>query len=217
MRQYQIKHGGFVQDEKVNSEWISFVVLEAFDRRVLQQAMDGAGSTFRRLGEPLGGTASRGSQGITFVLGFERGDQSLQAGGLPRSWTSGEDADRMGQCHLQGGALLFRQILHVEGEQIDHHGCLSVPGVPGDSIKRAAKVHLRALDRHGKPFELDAEDVLAICIQHEMDHLKGTLFIDHISFTKGNKIKNQIKKSGYPSKEEIALKKAERKKVPVQR
>ena len=52
-------------------------------------------------------------------------------------------------------------------------------------------------------FPFTSNDLTSICIQHEMDHLEGTLFIDHISFTKSNRIKNQIKKSGYPTKEEI--------------
>ena len=78
--------------------------------------------------------------------------------------------------------------------QIDHHGCLSVPNVPGDQLKRAAKVHLRALDRFGKPFELDAEGTLAICIQHEMDHMEGRLYIDHLSSLKRERLFKKAEK-----------------------
>jgi peptide deformylase len=78
--------------------------------------------------------------------------------------------------------MINPEIFKREGEQIDGHGCLSLIGMPGDKIKRAAKVSMRALDRHGKPFEIiDAEQTLAICIQHEIDHLNGKLYVDHLS------------------------------------
>jgi peptide deformylase len=72
------------------------------------------------------------------------------------------------------------EILDTEGETTFNEGCLSFPGVRED-IDRAAKVRVRALDRHGKPFELEAEGLLAIAIQHENDHLDGKLMIDHLS------------------------------------
>lgn len=84
--------------------------------------------------------------------------------------------------------MINPEVTLIEGTQIDQHGCLSVPNVPGDQLKRAAKVHLRALDRFGKPFELDAEGTLAICIQHEMDHMKGMLYIDHLSSFKRERL-----------------------------
>jgi peptide deformylase len=94
--------------------------------------------------------------------------------------------------------MINPEILSTSGTQIDQHGCLSVPGVPGDNLKRAAKVHLRALDRFGKPFDLEADGTLAICIQHEIDHLNGKLYIDHLSplkrerlFKKAEKYKRQ--------------------------
>jgi len=90
--------------------------------------------------------------------------------------------------------MINPEITHAEGSQIDQHGCLSVPQVPGDQIKRAAKVHLRALDRHGKPFELDAEGTLAICIQHEIDHLDGKLYIDHLSPLKRDRLFKKAEK-----------------------
>jgi peptide deformylase len=90
--------------------------------------------------------------------------------------------------------MINPEILHREGLQNDQHGCLSVPQVPGDNLKRAAKVKLRALDRFGKLFELEAEGVLAICIQHEMDHLNGTLFIDHLSALKRERLFKKAEK-----------------------
>lgn len=72
------------------------------------------------------------------------------------------------------------EIIATEGETTFNEGCLSFPGVRED-IDRAAKVKVRALDRHGKPFELEAEGLLAIAIQHENDHLDGKLMIDHLS------------------------------------
>ncbi|WP_126426119.1 peptide deformylase [Brevibacillus marinus] len=70
------------------------------------------------------------------------------------------------------------EIIAGEGEQIDYpEGCLSIPGVRGD-VRRYRWVKLRAQDRNGQPFELEAEDLLARCAQHEIDHLDGILFID---------------------------------------
>lgn len=110
--------------------------------------------------------------------------------------------------------LINPEIIKGEGKTNFDEGCLSVPSF-FETVERFEKVEVRAFDVNGKEFRLVADGLLAICIQHEMDHLAGTLFIDHISFTKSNKIKNQIKKSGYPTKEEIAEKKAQRKKAPV--
>ncbi|MFZ0107819.1 MAG: peptide deformylase [Thiobacillus sp.] len=77
----------------------------------------------------------------------------------------------------------------VEGEE----GCLSVPGV-FDKVTRSEHVTVRALDRDGKPFELQADGLLAICIQHEMDHLLGKVFVDYLSMLKRNRIKQKLLK-----------------------
>jgi peptide deformylase len=77
----------------------------------------------------------------------------------------------------------------VEGEE----GCLSVPGV-FDKVTRSEHVTVRALDRDGKTFELQAEGLLAICIQHEMDHLLGKVFVDYLSMLKRNRIKQKLLK-----------------------
>ncbi|HSW70366.1 MAG TPA: peptide deformylase [Gammaproteobacteria bacterium] len=90
--------------------------------------------------------------------------------------------------------MINPEFISTNGTQIDQHGCLSVPGVPGAALKRAAKVHIRALDRFGKPFELEAEKTLAICIQHETDHLNGKLFIDHLSTLKRERLFKKAEK-----------------------
>ena len=86
------------------------------------------------------------------------------------------------------------EILDSGGEKrVYEEGCLSVPGIY-EEVERPASVRVRALDEHGKPFELQADGLLAVCLQHEIDHLNGVLFIDHMSSLKRNLIKNKIKK-----------------------
>ncbi len=106
--------------------------------------------------------------------------------------------------------LINPEIVKGEGKTTFDEGCLSVPSF-FETVERFEKIEVKAFDVTGKEFRLHVDGLLAICIQHEMDHLEGTLFIDHISFTKSNRIKNQIKKSGYPTKEELAEKKAKMK------
>lgn len=72
-------------------------------------------------------------------------------------------------------------------------GCLSVPGIM-EKVERAEIVKVKALDRDGKEIEIEADDLLAVCIQHELDHLDGTLFIDHLSPLKKQLIKKKLKK-----------------------
>ncbi len=98
--------------------------------------------------------------------------------------------------------LINPEIISGEGKITFDEGCLSVPSF-FETVERFEKIDVKAFDVSGKEFRFTTDGLLAICIQHEMDHLEGTLFIDHISFTKSNRIKNQIKKSGYPTKEEI--------------
>ncbi|PIE20422.1 MAG: peptide deformylase [Neptuniibacter caesariensis] len=72
-------------------------------------------------------------------------------------------------------------------------GCLSVPGFYED-VQRPQKIRLEALDYNGEPYELEAEGLLAVCIQHELDHLNGKLFVDYLSMLKRNRIKNKLEK-----------------------
>jgi peptide deformylase len=79
--------------------------------------------------------------------------------------------------------LVNPEIVLAEGKEREEEGCLSIPDIYGD-VDRAKRVVVRALDRDGKPIEIDAEDLLARCMQHEIDHLHGRLFIDHLSLVK---------------------------------
>jgi peptide deformylase len=85
------------------------------------------------------------------------------------------------------------EILSREGEAETEEGCLSVPGI-FDEVKRAAKVRVRAQDRTGAVFENDYEGVLAVCVQHEMDHLEGKLFVDYLSDLKRQRIRKKLEK-----------------------
>jgi peptide deformylase len=85
------------------------------------------------------------------------------------------------------------EILSRDGECEGEEGCLSVPGIY-ETVKRAQKVKVRALDLDGKPFEIEAEDLLAVCIQHEMDHLQGKVFVEYLSLLKQNRIKSKLAK-----------------------
>lgn len=78
-------------------------------------------------------------------------------------------------------------------KQVYDEGCLSVPGVY-DGVERPARVKVRALDLQGKPFELEADGLLAVCIQHEIDHLKGKVFVEYLSPLKRNRIKAKLQK-----------------------
>ncbi len=85
------------------------------------------------------------------------------------------------------------QILEAEGEAIGEEGCLSVPGIY-DKVKRAQRIRVRALNLEGEPFELQAEGLLSVCIQHEIDHLKGKVFVEYLSRLKQDRIKQKLKK-----------------------
>ncbi len=89
--------------------------------------------------------------------------------------------------------LVNPEIVKTEGTTTYTEGCLSIPGEAED-VERAAKVWVRALGRDGKPFELEADGLLAIAIQHENDHLNGTLFVDHLSSLKRELIRKRMKK-----------------------
>jgi peptide deformylase len=85
------------------------------------------------------------------------------------------------------------EILSREGEAQTEEGCLSVPGI-FDEVKRAAKIRVRYQDRTGAVIEKDYEGVLAVCIQHEMDHLDGKLFVDYLSDLKRQRIRKKLEK-----------------------
>jgi peptide deformylase len=86
------------------------------------------------------------------------------------------------------------EIIWVSEEKtVYDEGCLSVPGIY-DGVERPSQVKVRALDVNGKPFELQADGLLAVCIQHEMDHLKGIVFVEYLSPLKRNRIKTRMLK-----------------------
>lgn len=97
------------------------------------------------------------------------------------------------ESHDQLRVFINPEIVAQSGREESEEGCLSVPGV-FDKVERAEQVTVRALDRDGKPFELKADGLLAVCIQHEMDHLMGKVFVDYLSNLKRNRIKAKLAK-----------------------
>jgi peptide deformylase len=89
--------------------------------------------------------------------------------------------------------LINPEILSAEGLAPAEEGCLSLPGIY-DKVSRPTRIRVRALDRNGAPFELDAEGLLAVCIQHEMDHLEGKVFVDYLSELKRQLIRRRLEK-----------------------
>ena len=89
--------------------------------------------------------------------------------------------------------LINPQIIEATGSEKSEEGCLSVPGIY-EQVRRAEHIRVRALDREGHPIELETGGLLAICIQHEIDHLDGKLFVDHLSALKRNRIRKKLEK-----------------------
>ncbi len=89
--------------------------------------------------------------------------------------------------------LINPEIMEKDGNQTFDEGCLSVPGIY-ESVERAQHIRLQTCDNQGQAFEMEAEDLLAVCIQHEMDHLKGKLFVDYLSNLKRQRIRKKLLK-----------------------
>ena len=89
--------------------------------------------------------------------------------------------------------LINPEIIEKDGIEESEEGCLSVPGFY-EKVKRAEHVRVKALNRNGQSFEFDARDLLAVCVQHEIDHLDGKLFVDYISSLKRQRIKKKLEK-----------------------
>jgi peptide deformylase len=87
--------------------------------------------------------------------------------------------------------------------QVYEEGCLSVPGIY-DEVERSARIHVRALDERGEPYELDAEGLLAVCVQHELDHLLGKVFVEYLSVLKQNRIRTRLRKQQREAQREAA-------------
>jgi peptide deformylase len=90
--------------------------------------------------------------------------------------------------------LINPRIVDSEGSQTYQEGCLSVPGIFAD-VDRADRITVESLDRHGQPQNIEADGLLAICIQHEMDHLVGKLFVDYLSPLKRDMVRKKLEKA----------------------
>ncbi len=100
-----------------------------------------------------------------------------------------DTSDTRDQLHV----LINPEITARNGESVHEEGCLSVPGI-FEKVKRAERVSVKALNRDGHPFMLDADGLLAVCIQHEMDHLLGRVFVEYLSPLKKSRIQSRLKK-----------------------
>ncbi|MDT3707177.1 MAG: peptide deformylase [Thiobacillus sp.] len=107
------------------------------------------------------------------------------------------------ETHDELRVFINPEIVAQSGREVSEEGCLSVPGI-FDKVARAERVTVRALDREGKPFELAAEGVLAVCIQHEMDHLMGKVFVDYLSALKRSRIKAKLLKQAREQRPDAA-------------
>jgi peptide deformylase len=89
--------------------------------------------------------------------------------------------------------LINPEIIEKDGVEVMEEGCLSVPGF-FEKVERADHIRVRALGLDGQPYEMEAEGLLAVCIQHEMDHLEGKLFVDYLSQLKRQRIRKKLEK-----------------------
>jgi len=99
--------------------------------------------------------------------------------------------------------LINPEIVAAEGKALGEEGCLSVPDVY-EKVERAERIQVKALDREGQAIEFEAEDLLAVCIQHEIDHLEGKLFVDYLSELKRQRLKKRFIKKHKRAEPETA-------------
>jgi peptide deformylase len=112
-----------------------------------------------------------------------------------------EDMSPLEQAVSQPFVIFNPEIIKKVGKTTYDEGCLSVPTYY-ETVQRAELIIVQGLNLEGKKFQLEVDGLLAICIQHEIDHLDGKLFIDRLSPIKSARIKSRIKKSGYPARQE---------------
>lgn len=112
-----------------------------------------------------------------------------------------EDMSPLEQAVSQPFVIFNPEIIKKVGKTTYDEGCLSVPTYY-ESVQRAELIVVQGLNLEGKKFQLEVDGLLAICIQHEIDHLDGKLFIDRLSPIKSARIKSRIKKAGYPARQE---------------
>jgi peptide deformylase len=99
----------------------------------------------------------------------------------------------LSEDHSSPLCLINPEVVSSEGEEEMQEGCLSVPGFY-ETVRRAERIRVKALDRHGEVLEFDADGLLAVCIQHEIDHLNGKLFVDYLSGLKRQRIRKKLEK-----------------------
>lgn len=99
----------------------------------------------------------------------------------------------LSETRNQPQVFINPEILSREGIEVREEGCLSVPNYY-EEVQRAERIRVRALDRNGQLFEMDVDGLLAVCIQHEIDHLEGKLFVDYLSDLKRNRIRKKLEK-----------------------
>jgi peptide deformylase len=97
------------------------------------------------------------------------------------------------EAHDQLLVLINPEILSLDGTQFLEEGCLSLPGIY-EPVERAQRIRVKALNRQGEPYEMQAEDLLSVCIQHEIDHLEGKVFVDYLSKLKRDRIRARLQK-----------------------
>jgi peptide deformylase len=97
------------------------------------------------------------------------------------------------ETHNQLRVFINPELIVSSGEEECEEGCLSVPGIY-EKVRRAEKVTVRALSEQGEPFTLEADGFLAVCLQHEMDHLRGKVFVEYLSRLKQTRIRAKLKK-----------------------
>ena len=104
------------------------------------------------------------------------------------NYEGGEKSSQKGKLYK----LVNPEIVKSEGSALGEEGCLSIPGV-SEKVKRATHVTVAALNEKGEKIEIEAEGILAVCLQHEIDHLNGVLFIDYLSKLKKKMISSKLK------------------------
>ena len=97
------------------------------------------------------------------------------------------------ETHNDLKVFINPELVDQSGEEEGEEGCLSVPGIY-EKVRRAEQVTVRALNERGEPFTLEAEGLLAVCIQHEIDHLRGRVFVELLSHLKQTRIRAKLKK-----------------------